>query len=236
MQVVSLLLVALGWSRVDAFSLPRPTVDRAVVLYSSLDPNKNDDPAGVTTSVDAPPPAAATGTVNERLLNELQQAANQEKYGAKSQLGQKLGLDAFQSSKTDEERKQAIAEARDLNGVNPIVTTGGGIVALALAAGLWFGTNAVIDFFVLHPVESDVYFVQRSTQVVRNVVVGLMSLASGFFGVTGLGILALGIRVAYGVTTGELDPTPIKKVGEELEMPNVWDLMQNKQPGRRRRK
>jgi hypothetical protein len=69
----------------------------------------------------------------------------------------------------------------------------------------------------------------------RNVIIAIVSLASGFFGVTGLGIFLLGVRVAYGVATGELDPMPIKKSKqEEIEMPNVWDLMMNKKPGRRR--
>ena len=82
--------------------------------------------------------------------------------------------------------------------------------------------------------DSEVYFVIRSAQVVRNVAMGLISLASGFFGVTGLGIFLLGVRVAYGVTTGELDPTPIKQnQKEKVDMPNVWDLMLNKKPGRR---
>merc|ERR1740124_129058 len=49
-----------------------------------------------------------------------------------------------------------------------------------------------------------------------------------------------GVRVAYGVFTGELDPTPIKRnpiagVGksEDVVMPNVWDLMMNKKPTRK---
>jgi hypothetical protein len=43
-----------------------------------------------------------------------------------------------------------------------------------------------------------------------------------------------------GVTTGELDPTPITKSGimknEEIEIPNVWDLMMNKKPNKRGRR
>lgn len=76
--------------------------------------------------------------------------------------------------------------------------------------------------------------------VFRNVVVGLSSLASGFFGVVGLGIFLLGVRVGYGVIMGELDPTPIKvpKVvndsgGEEFVLPDVWELMMGKKKRRR---
>ena len=70
---------------------------------------------------------------------------------------------------------------------------------------------------------------------------GLFSLASGFFGVTGMGIFAMGVRVAYGVAKGELDPTPVTKKSsgggeDEIQLPNAWDLMMGKKPGRRGRR
>jgi hypothetical protein len=179
---------------------------------------------------------AATNTVNERLLAELKEAENKEKFGARSSYGKKLGLDGFgRSRKTDAEIEASIAAARDLNGVNPVVAITGSFFALGVAAGLWYATKELGTFFVTNPIESDVYFVQRSAQVVRNVAMGLISLASGFFGVTGLGIFLLGVRVAYGVLIGELDPTPIKQnqQQEKVDVPNVWDLMMNKKPGRR---
>jgi hypothetical protein len=180
------------------------------------------------------PAQAATGTINDRLMAELQEATAKETFGARSVVGKKLGLDAFKSDKTDAERAAAVAAAKDLNGVNPLVALAGSAVALVVAGGLWWSTNWLGAFFALHPVETDVYFIQRATLVFRNAVMGLASLASGFFGVTGLGIFLLGVRVAYGVATGELDPTPIKKSKstQELEMPNVMDLMMGKKPGR----
>jgi uncharacterized membrane protein (DUF2068 family) len=177
---------------------------------------------------------AATRTVNERLLQELEDAAKKEKFGARSSMGKKFGLESFESSKTDAERRIAIEEAQNLNGVNPAVALAGGAFALVAAAGLWLLTTYLATFFALHPVNSDVYFIQRVSGVFRNVVMGLASLASGFFGVTGLGIGLLGVRVAYGIVKGELDPTPLKKNHkDELEIPNVWDLMMNKKRGRR---
>lgn len=179
--------------------------------------------------------AAVTKTINERLIEEVREATEQEKFGARSSIGKKLGLDSFRSEKTDEERQAAIEEARNLNGVNPLVALTGAAFSLAAAGGLWALTIFLAEYFTLHPVESDAYFIQRAAAVFRNVVMGLVSLASGFFGVTGLGIMLLGVRVGYGVMTGELDPTPIKRSKqEELDMPNVWDLMMNKKPGRRR--
>jgi hypothetical protein len=180
---------------------------------------------------------AATNTINERLMAELVQAENKEKYGKRSSMSKSMGMSPFGSMRSDEERQLAIDEARNLNGVNPAVAIVGGVFGVAVATGLWYGTTALGTFFALHPVETNVYFLLRVTSVFRNVVMGLSSLASGFFGVTGVGILALGIRVAYGVMTGELDPTPIKKRrGDELDIPNVWDLMMNKKPNQRRNK
>jgi hypothetical protein len=179
---------------------------------------------------------AATRTVNERLLEELAAASKKEKYGARSSFGKKLGLDSFQSSKTDAERAAGIQEAQNLNGVNPAVALAGSTFALAAAGGLWILTTYLATFFALHPVTTDIYFVQRVSGVFRNIVMGLSSLASGFFGVTGLGLFLLGIRVAVGVLNGELDPTPLKKTlkdKDEVDLPNVWDFMTNKKPGRR---
>ena len=104
---------------------------------------------------------------------------------------------------------------------------------------MWTLTSFLGELFVIHPGQSDAYYIQRLASVFRNVVIGLFSLMSGFFGVTGLGVFLLGIRVGYGVLTGELDPTPIKKISrgveqEKVELPNVWDLMIGKKSGRRR--
>ena len=208
---------------------------RGASFKTSVD-NKDDTQTNLaSTKSDDNTQAATTRTVNERLLAELEQAANKEKSGSRSELTKKFSLDMFQSTKTDEERKAAIEEARNLNGVNPVVTGVASIVALAAAFGLWQATTSLGVFFATHPVESDWYVVQRSTAVFRNVAMGLVSLGAGFCGVTGLGILLLTGRVAIGVLKGELDPTPLPtKPGEEqVEIPNIWDLMLNKKPNRR---
>jgi hypothetical protein len=183
---------------------------------------------------------AATNTINQRLLKELEEAAYKEKNGPRSAAGKKLGLvDGFgRARKTDEEMQAAIEKARDLNGVNPLVALGGSIFALGAAAILWYGTNQLAAFFSLHQVpDTAPYFIIRSTSLVRNIAMGIISLASGFSGVVGLGIFLLSVRVAYGVMTGELDPTPIvQNQAEKVDTPNIWDLMLNKKPGRGGRK
>jgi len=179
---------------------------------------------------------AATNTINERLMAELQQAADKEKGPRFGGYGEKLGLTGEGNQKTEEERKRSIDEARNLNGINPAVALTGGVVTLIMASVLWFGTGEIGKYFALNPMDSDIYFIQRLTSVFRNVIMGIASLASGFCGVTGLGIFGLGVRVAYGVTVGELDPTPIKRPKRDIEfqLPNAWDLMTK--PGRRRNK
>jgi Protein of unknown function (DUF3082) len=202
--------------------------------------NVNDDNEQPTT--------AMIGTVNERLLAELQQAEALEKSGMGSTTNRNNRLmkaaSFFKSSKTDEERKAAIAEAQDLNGVNPVVTLFGSFFALVCAAGLWYLTQSFATYFAMHPSDpSDAYFVVRVSAVSRNIVMGLAALASGFFGVTGCGILLLAIRVGWGVVTGELDPTPIptsttktnaNDASDKLNFSELWDLMRNKPPKRGR--
>ncbi|CAB9527708.1 expressed unknown protein [Seminavis robusta] len=251
-QCVALVWALSSLSSVNCFSIPqpqvvgkRPTATRLQALSEEqqktikaasleeksleLEGSIQEDDANNKSSESEE--EAATGTINERLMAELQQAADKEKFGT-SKSGKRMNLPA-RPRKTPEEQEAALAEARNLNGVNPVVALGGGLFAFAVAAGLWYATNELGNFFALHPVETDVYFVQRLASVFRNVAMGLVSLASGFFGVTGMGIFLLGVRVAVGVAKGELDPTPIKKSKQQQsEMPNVWDLMMNKKPSR----
>jgi hypothetical protein len=159
---------------------------------------------------------AVTRTVNQRLLDELREAAEEtEAPRSSSARGRKNKKSREDSSvllwggrrKTDEERQRAIDEARDLNGVDPLSTLAGSLFALGVAGALWALTSSVAEFFASHPPQpTDLYVVQRATAVFRNVVIGMFALASGFFGVTGVGILLLAARVAVGVAKGDLDP------------------------------
>ena len=214
------------------------------IIASPLEPtetflNVENSDEDDTTKSEMEESKAATNTINERLLAELQQQQDTIQNGPKSALGKKLGTAFLRPQKTEEERQAAIEEARNLNGVNPVVAISASFAALGIAYGLWIFTSFLGELFLSHPLETDVYAVQRLASVFRNVVMGLFSLMSGFFGVTGLGVFLLGVRVAYGVLIGELDPTPIKKPkrGKEeakLNLPEVWDFMTGKKPGRRR--
>jgi hypothetical protein len=188
--------------------------------------------------------SAKTNTVNERLMAELEAAAQTEK-GPKTSAGKKLAGTFRYSDKTDAEREIALQQARDLNGVNPTVTILASFFAFGMAFGLWSLTQYLGDLFLSHPVSADApYAFSRIASVFRNAIMGLSSLASGFSLVTGIGVFSLGVRVAYGVITGELDPTPITRSSagnlgkgkEDFEIPNVLDLMMNKKPNKRGRR
>mmetsp|Transcript_23281 Transcript_23281/g.35750 ORF Transcript_23281/g.35750 Transcript_23281/m.35750 type:complete len:291 (+) Transcript_23281:58-930(+) len=233
------------------------TLDDQTTLVSFAtgdnDDDNNDNNNMVTTTTVAANATAATQTINDRLLKEVE-----EQLGTGGGGGRNPRVQAFYKSlgiedrmnKTPEEREAALEAARDLNGVNPLVAFGGALFALGGAYGLWLGTGMLAEFFVMHPVDTvdAPYFVQRASAVVRNVAMGMSSLASGFFGVTGVGLLLLSVRVGYGVLTGELDPTPFtpKKVLMEnyleenndnnLDLSNVWDLMMGGTGRRRRRR
>ncbi len=141
---------------------------------------------------------AQTNTVNERLMAELQAATEAEK-GPKTAIGKKFRDNFRYSDKTDEEREAALEAARDLNGVNPVVTILASFFAFGMAFAFWSATQFLGELFMSHPVSPDApYAFSRMASVFRNVVMGLSSLASGFSAVSGLGVFLLGVRVAYG--------------------------------------
>eukprot|EP00957_Ditylum_brightwellii_P101582 7741618-Ditylum_brightwellii.AAC.1 len=74
---------------------------------------------------------AAINTVNERLMAEIKAAANQEKYGKNvvDDDGKTRPNPFF--TKSEQERQRSIEEARDLNGINPLVAIGGALFAFA---------------------------------------------------------------------------------------------------------
>ena len=186
---------------------------------------------------EAPVMKAKVNTINERLLSEIKKSEDLQN-NPKTKTGKKTKeiFSAFKSQKTEEERQKAIEEAQNLNGVNPTVALGASFVAFAGAGILWYIKGYLAALFATHPITTDIYSLQRLFAVFRNAVMGLVSLASGFFGVTGMGLFLLGVRVSYGVMTGELDPTPIVRKNPltglpedaNSEIPNIWNFMTGK--------
>eukprot|EP00931_Biecheleriopsis_adriatica_P007532 TRINITY_DN108805_c0_g1_i1.p1 TRINITY_DN108805_c0_g1~~TRINITY_DN108805_c0_g1_i1.p1 ORF type:complete len:281 (-),score=56.63 TRINITY_DN108805_c0_g1_i1:46-888(-) len=139
--------------------------------------------------------------------------------GLSQRLRQRLAAEiAEQESQVEavptEDQKRIVQQDVDLNGVDPVACFFGALPVAGLSAGFWTFTGRAADWFVSHPVETDFYPAQRLGYVFQAAIVGLSSLAAGIFGFTALGIFLLGIRVAFGVATGELDP---KKQGQSSE-------------------
>ncbi|CAM9541701.1 unnamed protein product, partial [Phaeothamnion confervicola] len=142
------------------------------------------------------PRVARTQTVNQRLLAQIE-----------DELAKKGGVMAAGS----EEPKPR--EEVDLNGINPAMALLGAVGAGGMSYGAWTLTTFLAAAYYAQRIESDIYFVQRLSGILKQTIVGLGSLATGVFGVTALGMLLLSARVLSGVVSGELDmnaePTPM---------------------------
>lgn len=191
----------------------------------------------------------STKTVNKRLMAEIENELTRLD-GPKTNMGKKLantfGGGLYNTYETQEQRDIALAEAKDLNGVNPGVCFVGSLFSFGCALACWVLVNYITDIFSARPIDLDaVYAVQRLSGLFRTIVIGIFALLSGFCGVNGLGLFLLSVRVGYGVLIGELDPTPVVtktmmnkyEVDEKgaVNLPNVWNLMLGKQEGKKRR-
>lgn len=101
----------------------------------------------------------------------------------------------------------------DLNGINPVTTIVFSLLPAAASFALIQLSNYLSAHFAVQMLTSELYPVQRLAVVVRNLVVGLATLAGGFCGIISVGLLALGVTVAVGVAKGELDPAKDNATG-----------------------
>jgi hypothetical protein len=104
-------------------------------------------------------------------------------------------------------------QKEDLNGINPVTTIAFSVLPMGMSYGLIQLTTWLSEHFAIDQIDSPIYPIQRGAVVARNLVVGITSLATGFTGVVGLGLLAMGIAVAVGVAKGELDPNADNATG-----------------------
>jgi hypothetical protein len=94
----------------------------------------------------------------------------------------------------------------DLNGIAPATPLLFAGSAALMSFICWQVTSFLAAHFAVQFLDSEVYPLQRTSVVARNVVVGLAALLSGFSGVVALGLLLLGGAVTIGVLKGDLDP------------------------------
>ena len=102
--------------------------------------------------------------------------------------------------------KDLPSRPEDLNGINPLIPLVFSALPALMAYAGWQASTYLTANFAVQFIDSEIYPVQRLAIVLRNVVVGITTLATGFTGAIGLGLFAMGVAVAIGVMKGELDP------------------------------
>ena len=129
---------------------------------------------------------AAMGTINDKLLAEIEEA--------------KKGF-RVEAPQVDER------EDVDISDVNPVQSVLSGVAALATAYVFWLAVGFAAESFAEHPVDSEIYAIQRISTVMRTVVLGLGTLLTGITAFAGVGLLALGGKVV-------MDPQASSSEGE----------------------
>ncbi len=183
---------------------------------------------------------AETNTINSRLQAEVEEAVTKQR-GPRSKIGERLRRALKEERgqrKSDEERLASIEAARDLNGVDPVLTTALGLLSIGAGVAIYsfLASFIVPHFYSYWAVPDDApYAFKRATGAFRTGVVAGMTLMSGFCGLAGVGVTALGLRVGVGVAKGELDPTKISdrdKLSRDssgnVQIPDIWGLMTGK--------
>jgi hypothetical protein len=89
----------------------------------------------------------------------------------------------------------------------------------------WRGVCSPAFLLQSEKVENTSYVVQRISGALKQVIVGLGTLATGVFGVTALGMLLLSLRVGAGVVSGELDPSPSAAKATKRSKMNFDEVM-----------
>lgn len=77
----------------------------------------------------------------------------------------------------------------------PLQCVIGALIAGAIAFGAYFLTQSIAQSFADNPFHTDNMLALRIAIAVRTLVVGIVALATGVFGIAGLGLLALGLQL-----------------------------------------
>ena len=117
-------------------------------------------------------------------------------------------IEDFKASTVPVEGKpqQLVTKPEDINGIQPGKPFLFSLVAGGMALVGWKLSNYLSAHFAVQFLTSEFYPVQRIAIVARNVIVGIVTLGTGFSGMIALGLFGLGVAVTVGVLKGELDP------------------------------
>lgn len=115
-------------------------------------------------------------------------------------------IDKIKSFDTGRRFSDKAPQKEDLNGVDPFQAIMSSTIPAGMAVVGYFLTSYLIDHLAVQFLDSDVYPIQRAAVVIRNLIIGMSTLATTFAGVVSLGLLGMGVAVTVGVLKGELDP------------------------------
>ena len=123
----------------------------------------------------APTGAARMNTVNAKLLADIEKSKSQ-----------------FRVEAPQVEEREDV----DVSDVSPVRAVLSGVAALGAAYVFWLGVGFTSDAFDAKPLESEFYPVMRISMIMRTVVLGAGTLLTGITGFAGVGLIALGAKVA----------------------------------------
>lgn len=147
-----------------------------------------DDPSTQTQTSFFPekPQQQAPQTPNERVLQQVRDTM------------QRLGVEELPETPSSPSFSPI-----DISGVNPLSALLGAFGAAIISYATWSALGYIAFFFASHPLDDQIYVIQRLSAVVRTGLVCLFALGSGISGVTSIGLFLLFGRTAYGTLSGE---------------------------------
>jgi hypothetical protein len=96
---------------------------------------------------------------------------------------------------------ESTPKASTTSKLTPLRCFTGALVAGTIAVLLYQATGGVATTFALHSVQSDNFIVMRMSAAVRTLVIGMFALATGVFGMAGIGLGGLGFQLLFKPTT-----------------------------------
>lgn len=94
-----------------------------------------------------------------------------------------------------------------LSPTTPLKCISGSLLAGSLALLLYRLTTSIAQSFAAHPLETKSQIAISISIAVRTLVVGMSTLATGIFGITAIGLVALGIQLTLQRLSQPRDPS-----------------------------
>lgn len=145
-----------------------------------------------TSFFDTPLTTPMSTTPNDRVMQQVRQTMQQ------------LGVSDDHVTNAREPPVKKPKTIQEMAGINPLSPLAGAAGAALMSTAAWQMLLATVNFAVMHPMDDRIYIVQRVAVVIRTTLVCLFALGSGISGLTSVGLVLVGLRLAYAHLSGEL--------------------------------